>query len=238
MARGGKRGGRVRDKWRDKQWLIVNSPSAYGNDGNKALNYIPITDVENSKGKVIENTLYDIRKRDMSQHQIKVFVAIEGVHEGITTSILKCQEYGKEFLRSLIRRGSSMVNYVHDYTTSDGYTFRINIVAFSQKRLNSSKKHAIRVMAHEILNDKIPKITVNQFVEEINPKEGDLNLELLAHGKNRLFYVTSESRRPNFCPILKINHQRQTRPAILESEEKIVDQSEEDKQQEGIEEKQ
>lgn len=238
MARGGKRGGRVRDKWRDKQWLVVNSPSAYGNDGNKALNYIPITDVENSKGKVIENTLYDIRKRDMSQHQIKVFIAIEGVHEGITTSILKCQEYGKEFLRSLIRRGSSMVNYVHDYTTSDGYTFRINIVAFSQKRLNSSKKHAIRIMAHQILNDKIPKITVNQFVEEIDPKEGDLNLELLAHGKKIALLRHIGIKKAKLLSYPEDKPPETNQAAILETEEKIVEQSEEDKQQEGIEEKQ
>jgi small subunit ribosomal protein S3Ae len=237
MARGGKRGGRVRDKWRDKQWLVVNSPASYGNDGNRALNYIPISNVENSKGKVIENTLYDIRKRDMSQHQIKVFVAIEGVHEGITTSILKCQEYGKEFLRSLIRRGSSMVTFVHDYTTSDGFTFRINIVAFSQKRLNSSKKHAIRIMSHQLLNDKIPKLTVNQFVEQIDPKEGDLNLELLSHGKKiaLLRHIGIKKAKLLSYPEDKLSEPNQL--SLLESKEKIVE-SEKDEDKELIEEKQ
>jgi small subunit ribosomal protein S3Ae len=28
MAKGGKKAGRVRDKWRDKQWIVVNSPPA------------------------------------------------------------------------------------------------------------------------------------------------------------------------------------------------------------------
>ena len=39
MAKGSKRG-RVRDKWKDKKWIIVNAPSAFG--GNP-INYLPIT---------------------------------------------------------------------------------------------------------------------------------------------------------------------------------------------------
>ena len=73
MAKGSKRG-RVRDKWKDKKWIIVNAPSAFG--GNP-INYLPITDIENSKGRVIENTLYDIYKQDPNQHQIKVFLQID-----------------------------------------------------------------------------------------------------------------------------------------------------------------
>ena len=45
MAKGTKRG-RVRDKWKDKKWIIVNAPAAFG--GNP-INYVPITDIENSK---------------------------------------------------------------------------------------------------------------------------------------------------------------------------------------------
>ncbi|MFZ0511159.1 MAG: 30S ribosomal protein S3ae, partial [Candidatus Nitrosopolaris sp.] len=53
MVKGGKRGGRVRDKWRDKQWVVVKSPPAFGGG---FLNYIPITATDNAKGRVIENT--------------------------------------------------------------------------------------------------------------------------------------------------------------------------------------
>ena len=54
MVKGGKRGGRVRDKWRDKQWVVVKSPSAFGGG---FLNYIPITVTNSAKGRVIENTM-------------------------------------------------------------------------------------------------------------------------------------------------------------------------------------
>ena len=108
MVKGGKRGGRVRDKWRDKQWIIVNSPSAFG---GSALNYVPITDHNGAKGQVLENTMFDILKQDPTQHQTKVFVQIENIAEGSATTVFKGHEYAKEFLRSLIRRGELNDNF-------------------------------------------------------------------------------------------------------------------------------
>jgi small subunit ribosomal protein S3Ae len=178
MAKGAKRGGRVRDKWRDKQWVVVNAPAAFG--GNP-LSYVPITDVDNSKGRVIENTMFDILKQDPTQHQTKIFVQIDNIRDGSASTIFKGHEYAKEFLRSLVRRGSSMINYIHDFRTIDGYTFRISIIAFSQRRLNSSKKHEIRMVAHRILSDKIPKLTVDQFVQEATM--GKMGADLLAEAK-------------------------------------------------------
>src|ERR671914_1426560 len=178
MAKGAKRGGRVRDKWRDKQWVVVNAPVAFG---GSPLSYVPITDIANSKGRVIENTMFDILKQDPTQHQTKIFVQIDDIRDGNASTIFKGHEYAKEFLRSLIRRGSSMINYVHDFRTIDGYTFRVSIIAFSQRRLNSSKKHEIRMIAHKILSDKIPKLTVDQFVQEATM--GKMSSDLLEEAK-------------------------------------------------------
>jgi small subunit ribosomal protein S3Ae len=178
MVKGGKRGGRVRDKWRDKQWVIVRSPSAFGENN---LNYLPITIAEAARGRVIENTMFDILKQDPTQHQTKVFLQIESVSEGNAKTIFKGHEYAKEFLRSLIRRGSSMINHVHDYTTVDGFTFRVVLIALSQKRLNASKKHEIRMIAHKVLGEKIPKLNVDQFVQEATM--GKMSGDLLAEAK-------------------------------------------------------
>src|ERR687883_471532 len=156
MVKGSKKGGRVRDKWRDKRWIVINSPSAFGGG---PLNYVPITDANRAKSRVIDS-----------------------INDGGTaTTIFKGHEYAKEFLRSLIRRGSSMINYVHDHTTIDGYTFRVAVIAFSQRRLNSSKKHEIRMVAQRLLADKIPKLTVDQFVQEVTM--GKMGADLLAEAK-------------------------------------------------------
>ena len=178
MAKGGKKAGRVRDKWRDKQWVVVNSPPAFGSG---PLNYVPITATETTKGRVIENTMYDILRQDPTQHQTKVFVQIDSVHEGTANTIFKGHEYAKEFLRSLVRRGSSMISLTHDYTTSDGYTFRVVMIAFSQKRINSSRRHEIRLLAHRLLAQKIPQLTIDQFVQEATM--GKMGADLLSETK-------------------------------------------------------
>ena len=164
MAKGSRRGGRVRDKWRDKQWIIVNAPPAFD---RVPLNYIPISDVSNAKGRVIENTLYDVLKQDPTQHQTKIFVQIDKINSGMASTIFKGHEYAKEFLRSLIRRGSSMINYVDEYTTSDGYVFRVSATAFSQRRINSAKKHEIRLSMAKLLAEKIPILSLDEFVKEV-----------------------------------------------------------------------
>jgi small subunit ribosomal protein S3Ae len=178
MAKGGKKAGRVRDKWRDKQWVIVNSPPAFG---SVPLNYVPITAIETSKGRVIENTMYDILRQDPTQHQTKVFVQIETIRDGIASTIFKGHEYAKEFLRSLVRRGSSMISHTHDYATSDGYIFRVVMIAFSQKRINSSKRHEIRILTHRLLAQRIPQLTVDQFVQEVTM--GKMGADLLSETK-------------------------------------------------------
>ncbi len=174
MAKGSRRGGRVRDKWRDKQWIIVNAPPAFE---QVPLNYIPISDINTAKGRVIENTLYDVLKQDPSQHQTKIFVQIDKINSGIASTVFKGHEYAKEFLRSLIRRGSSMINYVDDYTTADGYVFRVSATAFSQRRINSSKQHEIRLTMNNILSERIPQLSLNDFVKEVTM--GKLSSDLM-----------------------------------------------------------
>jgi small subunit ribosomal protein S3Ae len=180
MAKGAKKGGRVRDKWRDKQWVVVNKPAGFEPPGS--VNYVPITDADQAKGRVIENTLHDMMKgnpdQSMDQHQIKVYVQIDKINDGAASTRFKGHEYAKEFLRSLIRRGSSMVNHVHDYTTQDGHTFRVSLIAFTQRRVNASKKHEIRLVVHRILSERIPQMTVEQFVQEVTgSKSADMPRE-------------------------------------------------------------
>jgi small subunit ribosomal protein S3Ae len=175
MAKGARKGGRVRDKWRDKQWVIVNKPSGF--EPQMPINFIPVTDPTQIKGRTIENTLHDMMKgnpdQSMDQHQIKIFIQIDKITDGAATTIFKGHDYAKEFLRSLIRRGSSMVTFIHDYTTVDGHTFRVAMITFTQRRVNSSKKHEIRLIAQKILAERIPQMTIDQFIQEITWSKGE-----------------------------------------------------------------
>jgi small subunit ribosomal protein S3Ae len=157
-----RRKGRVKDKWREKKWVTVNAPDSFN---NVPIAYVPITDEAGALGRVLEVTLYDILKGDPSQHQYKMYFQINKVDGDKATTIFKRYEYSKEFLRSLIRRGSSRINFIIDIKTKDGYVFRIKMLALTHRQLNTSRKHALRLIAKEVINNTVPQMTVDQFVQ-------------------------------------------------------------------------
>ncbi|MBI3640162.1 MAG: 30S ribosomal protein S3ae [Thaumarchaeota archaeon] len=166
---------RVKDKWREKKWVTVLAPSAFN---NVPIAYIPITEDANAIGRVIEVTLFDIVKGDPSQHQFKLYFQINKVDGETATTIFKRYEYAKEFLRSLVRRGSSLISFIGDYKTKDGNIFRIKIIALTQKKLNTSRKHALRLIARDVMSKTIPEMTIEQFIQAT--AFGKINSDIMA----------------------------------------------------------
>ena len=159
MAR---RKGRTKDKWREKRWITVNAPESFN---VVPIAYVPITDDKNAIGRVLEVTLYDILKGDPSQHQYKMYFQIDKVDGEKASTIFKRFEYSKEFLRSLVRRGSSKINFIMDIKTKDGYIFRVKVIALTYRPLNTSRQHALRLIVRDVINKTVPEMTVDQFVQ-------------------------------------------------------------------------
>ncbi len=175
MAR---RKGRVKDKWREKKWITVNAPDSFN---NVPIAYIPITDDENAPGRVLEVTLYDILKGDPSQHQYKMYFQLDKIKDDKASTIFKRFEYSKEFLRSLVRRGSSKINFIIDAKTKDGYIFRIKVIALTHRQLNTSRKHDLRLITRDIINKIVPEMTIDQFVQATC--YGKINSDIMAAAK-------------------------------------------------------
>jgi len=169
---------RVKDKWREKRWVTVFAPDSFN---NVPIAYVPITDDESAKGRVLEVTLFDILKGDPSQHQFKIYFQIDKVVGDRATTIFKRYEYAKEFLRSLVRRGSSKITYSLDVKTKDGYIFRIKIIALTHRPLNTSRKHALRLIAKDVMEKTISQMTIDQFVQATC--YGKVNSDIMAAAK-------------------------------------------------------
>ncbi|MCS7116267.1 MAG: 30S ribosomal protein S3ae [Nitrososphaerota archaeon] len=158
-----KKAGKLKDKWKEKAWVIVEAPPSFG---STVIASIPITSPEKAIGRCVETTLYDIVRQDPQQYTIKLYFQIEHIDGDRAKTIFKSYEYSRDYLRSLIRRGSSMVNFINDYTTKDGVKIRVYTVFFTQSRINSSRKHALRMIAHNILKEKSEKLNYDQFAQE------------------------------------------------------------------------
>jgi len=169
---------RVKDKWREKRWVTVYAPDSFN---NVPIAYVPITEDESAKGRVLEVTLFDILKGDPSQHQFKIYFQIDKVEGDKATTIFKRYEYAKEFLRSLIRRGSSRITFSSDVKTKDGYVFRIKVIALTHRQLNTSRKHALRLIAKDVMDKTISQMTIDQFVQATC--YGKINSDIMAAAK-------------------------------------------------------
>ena len=169
---------KIKDKWKEKRWVTVLAPDSFN---NIPVAYVPITSDKTAVGRVVEATLFDILKGDPSQHQYKLFFQINKVTEEKATTVFKRYEYAKEFLRSLIRRGSSRINFVIDTKTKDGYVFRIKILTLSHRELNTSRKHALRLEAKKQIERIVPQMTIDEFVQAAC--YGKINSDIMAATK-------------------------------------------------------
>jgi small subunit ribosomal protein S3Ae len=169
---------KIKDKWKEKRWVTVFAPESFN---NIPIAYVPITSDKTAVGRVVEVTLFDILKGDPSQHQYKLFFQINKVTEEKATTVFKRYEYAKEFLRSLIRRGSSRINFVIDSKTKDGYVFRIIILTLSHRELNTSRKRALRLEAKKQIERIVPQMTIDEFVQAAC--YGKINSDIMAATK-------------------------------------------------------
>ncbi len=169
---------KVKDKWREKKWITVLAPDSFN---NVKVAYVPITDDKNAIGRVIDLTLFDILKGDQSQHQYKIFFQIDKVQGDRATTIFKKFEYAKEFLRSMVRRGSSKINFIIDAKTKDGYIFRLKVIILTHRQLNTSRKRALRLLAKDIIEKTVPQMNIDEFVQATC--YGKINSDIMAAAK-------------------------------------------------------
>ncbi len=169
---------RVKDKWREKRWITILAPDSFN---NVPVAYVPITNDENAVGRVIDVTLFDILKGDQSQHQYKIFFQIDKVQGDRATTIFKKYEYAKEFLRSMVRRGSSKINLIIDAKTKDGYVFRLKLLILTHRQLNTSRQNALRLIAQDVIQKTVPQMTIDQFVQATC--YGKINSDIMAAAK-------------------------------------------------------
>ncbi|HUI85942.1 MAG TPA: 30S ribosomal protein S3ae [Nitrososphaerales archaeon] len=155
---------KVRDKWKLKSWVTVLASPSFG---SMPIAKVPITDLDKIGGRVVETTLYDILKQDPQHYSFKLYFQVHRIEGDNAYTVLKGHEYSREFLRSLVRRGSSQADFIKDYRTKDGYVVRVYCVAFSQGQMNTSKKHDLRAIMDRVIGERAGSLTYDQLVQEL-----------------------------------------------------------------------
>lgn len=153
---------RIQDKWRMKDWYNVNSPSYFG---GKLIASVPANSAEDMIGRVIGVTLYDITE-DISQYHLKLNFQVVQLQDNVAQTIFKGHEYTGDYLRSLVRRGSTRIDAIVNITTKDDFQLRVSVVAFSVLRVRQSQILNVRRIIREIVAERATSLFFEQFVQE------------------------------------------------------------------------
>ncbi len=154
---------KVRDKWRLKEWYDVYSPPYFGEN---VVASIPCEIPAAMIGRVVETTLYDITN-DFAHQSIKLYFLVVNTKDHKAETILKSHEYATDYLRSLVRRGSTRMDGIFNATTRDQFSSRISVVAFTRDRINASQEHGVRQIMSQIVEEKATTLNYDQLSQEV-----------------------------------------------------------------------
>ena len=153
---------RVQDKWKMKDWYTISSPAYFG--GN-VIASVPANSPENMMGRTVEATLSDITG-DFSQQHLKLYFQVIKVKKREAETVFKGHEYTGDYLRSLVRRGSTRIDSIVNVTTKKGYKLRLSVVAFSILRVRKSQIMNVRKVMRRIVQEKAESLFFDQIVQE------------------------------------------------------------------------
>lgn len=154
---------RARDKWRSKVWYKVFSPKYFG---EVELFSIPVTEGQSPIGRTVEATLYDLTG-DLGHQTIIMRLQVGEVKKLKADTFFKGHEYARDYLRSIVRRGSSKIDAVFNVKTKDGVLLRVYPMACAAHRINSARQKAIRKIMQSVIETKAKTLNFDQFVQEM-----------------------------------------------------------------------
>lgn len=153
---------RVRDKWREKSWYTMIAPSTFG---NIEVGDTPAANPKHLVGRKIETTLYAI-SGDFNQIHIKLYFQVHEVKGNKAYTHFAGHDFTRDYLRSLIRRGSSRIDGIFDVTTKDGYRLRLSAIVFPVRRAKTTQQAAIREIMRKVINRKASRMNFDAFIQE------------------------------------------------------------------------
>ncbi len=153
---------RVRDKWREKRWYTMVAPSAFG---NVEIGGTPAANPKYLVGRKVETTLYAI-SGDFNQIHIKLYFQVNEVKGDKAYTHFAGHDFTRDYLRSLIRRGSSRIDGIFNITTKDDYMIRIYAIAFPVRRAKTTQQSAIREIMEKVITRRAKRLNFDAFIQE------------------------------------------------------------------------
>ncbi len=154
---------KVKDRWRAKNWYRVLAPDMFeavqigetlADDPNKVV------------GRVLDVTLQQLTG-DFSKMHIKLLFKINNVKGSDAFSNFIGHSLTSDYIRRLTRRKRSKTDGVIDVYTKDGFKIRIKPMAVTEKRIQTSQQHAIRMVMQNVISIHAKDKLVSEFIRDM-----------------------------------------------------------------------
>ena len=146
-----------------KKWFPVVAPDYLG---GKPIGNVLASEPSSLVGRTVSVLLSELTD-DPSHTTVKIKFKIIGVKGETAFTDLWGYELDRDFIRSLLRKGSSRVDIIFDAATKDGYRMRVSVIAVTRYRASQSQKKKMRKAMMNIVLGKCSKLNYSQLVQEL-----------------------------------------------------------------------
>ena len=186
-----------------KQWYTVQAPEQFD---RAELGETLADESEKVLGRTIETTLGDLQNDASGNNTKLTFKITEVASDTAYTEFIK-HELTRDYVRSLVRRGSSKIEAYITVLTADDYRVQIQPVALTTKSADESQEKAIRRTMIDLVRESARERTFDDLTDSI--VEGRLSSAIYNEAKT-------------IYPLRRVEIQKMTleaRPEEVEAEE-------------------
>ncbi|MCX2819300.1 MAG: small subunit ribosomal protein S3Ae [Methanobacteriota archaeon] len=148
---------------RGKDWYTVLASQEFD---RAELGETPADEPETLHGRTVETTLGEITD-DFSENNTKVKFQVEEVGKDAVYTRFVGHELARDYVRSLVRRGTSKIGDVITVRTTDDYRVQLQPVAFTAKKADDSQEKSIRRRMNAMVREKGEDLTFEELVDAV-----------------------------------------------------------------------
>ena len=149
--------------WKAKKWFDVVTPEIFG---KMSIGSTPTDDPAKLVGRVMDTTLGELTN-DLGKQNVKMHFKVNEVSGESAHTRFTGHELTRDYLRSLVKRRTSLVESNIVVTTKDGFKVHLKPMALTIKRAGSSQIKAIRDIMNATLHERGKELNYEQFIHEV-----------------------------------------------------------------------
>ncbi|MDY7082969.1 MAG: 30S ribosomal protein S3ae [Halobacteria archaeon] len=148
---------------RGKKWYQILASQEFD---RAELGKTPADEPENLQGRTVETTLGELTN-DLSENNTKVKFQVTEVGSDSVYTDFQGHELTRDYIRSLVRRGTSKIDDNIVVRTTDDYRVRVQPVSFTAKKADASQVQKIRQIMREMVSENGSEHTFEEFIDAI-----------------------------------------------------------------------